>query len=575
MSITSFAFLGFGYNLRVRPAIKSSNAADRVDPILRNRIRQAIDSADRVEAAMLLAEARMSGGIVPIAAISRYCDGDGFLAEYYELIDVAEVGGCFYVNFRQFKELNAQLVQGATRRELKNVGKKYKKKRKKLTYTKDGVTITLSGNADRLGQKWYFRKQIEGVRRYFILGHDRTASHKLATEIVADHRAKMPLLDLLKKYKAESPEIEYLEVKAKRKAALGAGKSSESASTDLESGVTLMQLMAAYQEGSKNRTSGLTPKNARRCVNQLRKVISLALNLKLPKNTTTKEIEAAEKRAFERPVSDLTPEMVDIFMDKMLGVGDDYDDIDEVEILERSESANSSFRQAKSIFSRKGQKIFRRAGLAFELPAGFLYVGFLPVTHGIYTLPEFHRIEGIFEELRTLRKKDPRHYLARLIGLYVNLRPKEIIHLRKEQIQYSGYWKVEIRVRADFKPKHYHERTIKIPTGLAEHIMEICRDNGSDYVISGGNRSELFRPFNEHLHNTFLPDAGRPSYELRKFYASASNLAVGLKTTRKRMGHKNATTTEDHYIDKDTSQALVDLYEKHAKELFGDVAFPK
>jgi hypothetical protein len=83
VSITSFAFFGFGYNLRVRPAIKSSNAADKADPILRNRIRQAIDSADRVEAAMLLAEARMSGGIVPIAAVSRYCNGDGFLAEYY------------------------------------------------------------------------------------------------------------------------------------------------------------------------------------------------------------------------------------------------------------------------------------------------------------------------------------------------------------------------------------------------------------------------------------------------------------------------------------------------------------
>jgi integrase len=267
--------------------------------------------------------------------------------------------------------------------------------------------------------------------------------------------------------------------------------------------------------------------------------------------------------------------MVDIFMDKMLGVGEDYDDIDEVEILERSESADSTFRQAKSIFSRKGQKIFRRAGLAFEMPTGFLSVGFLPVTHGIYTLPEFYRIESIFEELRTLRETDPRHYLARLIGLYVNLRPKEIIHLRKDQIQYSGYWKVEIRVRADFKPKHYHERSIKIATGLAEHILEICRDNGSEYVISGGNRSELFRPFNKHLKSKFLPAVGRPSYELRKFYASASNLAVGLKTTHKRMGHKNSATTEDHYIDKDTSQELVDLYEKYARELFDDVAFPK
>ncbi|NBB79033.1 MAG: hypothetical protein GVY36_06235 [Verrucomicrobia bacterium] len=44
---------------------------------------------------------------------------------------------------------------------------------------------------------------------------------------------------------------------------------------------------------------------------------------------------------------------------------------------------------------------------------------------------------------------------------------------------------------------------------------------------------------------------------------------------KKRMGHKNSTTTEDHYIDKDTSQELIDLYEKYAKELFGDIAFPK
>lgn len=176
---------------------------------------------------------------------------------------------------------------------------------------------------------------------------------------------------------------------------------------------------------------------------------------------------------------------------------------------------------------------------------------------------------------RKIARPDPRHYLARLIGLYVNLRPKEIIHLRKDQIQYSGYWKVEIRVRADFKPKHYHERTIKISAGLAEHILDLCRDNGSDYVIASENRSELFRPFNSHLRNTFLPDAGRPSYELRKFYASASKMAVGLATTHKRMGHKNPSTTEDHYIDRDTPQELVDLYEKYAQERFGDAAFLK
>lgn len=52
-------------------------------------------------------------------------------------------------------------------------------------------------------------------------------------------------------------------------------------------------------------------------------------------------------------------------------------------------------------------------------------------------------------------------------------------------------------------------------------------------------------------------------------------MAVGLATTHKRMGHKNPSTTEDHYIDRDTPQELVDLYEKYAQERFGDAAFLK
>lgn len=539
------------------------------------RIRLVIDGADFMEAALLRAEAKDTGGMVPLEAISRYCDGNGFVDTYHEFVPVEEKHGRLYLDLDHFNTIKNAILKGRSRRELKNVSKKYKSRKTKLTYRKDGVTITRSGNADRLGKEWYFRKQIQGIRRYFELGHSRIAAHKIAKEINADIKAGMPLLELLRKYKPSSPEIETLEATEKRKAALCPGSSGASQSDAIKSEVTIMQLISAYQEGAKNPTSGLNEKIARRCVNQLRKVITLGLKLKLPNNKTKKEVQAAEKRAFERPVSDLTAKIVDVYMDTMLGVGDDYEDIDEVEILERSESANSTFRQAKSIFSRKGRRMFRRAGLEFELPKDFLDEGFLSVAHGRYTLPEFHRIEGIFGEMLKLRKSDTEHYLARLIGLYVNLRPSEIIHLKKDQIQYSGYWKVEIRVQGDFKPKHYHERTIKISTGLAEHILDICKDNGSDYVISGGNRQELFRPFNSHLRDKFLPDAGRPSYELRKFYASASKLAVGLDITHKRMGHKNSTTTEDHYIDKDTPQALVDLYEEYAQKLFGDAAFLK
>lgn len=551
--------------------------------VRRRRIREVIDSADRTEAAILVAEARASDGIVPIAAVSIYCTGDSFMSDYHPFIDVVEANGRFYLNFFHFKELNALMLNGCSHRELKNVGKKYVKKKKKLSYTKDEVTITHSGNADRVGQEWYYRKQIEGVRRYFILGASRAAAHKMAKRIKADVEARLPLLELLRKYKSDSPEIEQLEKSESLSAQLSQQIDGDSNTnriqrtgtkpTPMKSQVSIMQLVIAYQEGSENRTNGLNSKNARRCINQLRKVITLGLKLKLPKNKTKKEVQAAEKRAFERPISDLTPEIVDVFMDTMLGVGGDYEDIDELEVVERSESANSTFRQAKSIFSAKGQKIFRRAGLVFDPPSQFLAEGFLQVTYGRYSLPEFYRIEGIFEELLALKRSNANRYLARLIGLYVNLRPSEIICLRKDQIQDAGYWRVEIKVRRDFKPKHYHERSIKIPAGLANEILEVCRNNGSDYVLSDDERLEIFRQINPDLRKKFLPEAKRPSYELRKFYASASNLALGLKITHKRMGHKNSITTENHYIDKDTPKELVDLYEKYAKKLFKDAAF--
>lgn len=563
---------------------KESPKAKKADSILRDRIRKAVDSADLLQSAMMIADSKDSNGIVPIAAVRHYCDGAGFLQKYFDFIDVKENGGCFYLNFRHFKQLNAHIVNGSPRSELKNVGKKYKTK-KELGHSKEGVTITHSGNRDRRGNAWYVRIQIQGVRRYFKLGHSRSAALTLARSMKKDAKAKLPLLEMLRKYEPDNPEIESLE-KAEN---LSAPKSLRSdgdsiarlaqltatKSAGRKSEVSIMQIVTAYQKGAENRANGLDPKISRRCVNQLRKVITLGLGLKPPRNKTKKEIEAAEKRAFERPVSDLTPMIVDEFMDKMLGTDTDYDYVDEVEILERSQSANSTFRQAKSIFAAKGRKIFRRANLIFDLPREFLDEGFLKVSHGKYSLPEFHRIEGIFKELLTLRESNPSHYLVRLIGLYVNLRPSEIVHLRKDQIQYSGYWKVDIRVRPDFKPKHYHERSIKISAGLAGEILDVCQNNGSVFVLSDTERLEIFRKINPDLRSKFLPEAKRPSYELRKFYASASNFALGIETTHERMGHNDPTTTKDHYIDKDTPQELVDLYDKYAEKLFGDIAFPK
>jgi len=262
----------------------------------------------------------------------------------------------------------------------------------------------------------------------------------------------------------------------------------------------------------------------------------------------------------------------------MLGAGGDFDDIDELEKLRRCNSANSTLRQAKSIFSKKGQKIFTRANLKFSFPREFKDTSQLTVADSRYTLPSFKRIEGLFKVLPKLRKSNPDQYLVLMLGLFLGLRPGETKWLRKDKLQDSGYWKVCIEVTEDFVPKQYQVRRIKIPAELGRHLLDVCEENGSDYVLSGLKTQrtvDLFGEINPYLRENFFSGVDRPCYELRKLFASACNVAHGIDLTHHRMGHKDRATTDKFYAGKDAPQELADLFNQWAKKLYGGQAFEK
>ena len=72
---------------------------------LEDRLREAIDSADPVAAA--LAESKSKGGLTPIIAVATYCDGEGFLRDYREYMNITERSGRYFVNLSLFDALKA------------------------------------------------------------------------------------------------------------------------------------------------------------------------------------------------------------------------------------------------------------------------------------------------------------------------------------------------------------------------------------------------------------------------------------------------------------------------------------
>lgn len=87
--------------------------------------------------------------------------------------------------------------------------------------------------------------------------------------------------------------------------------------------------------------------------------------------------------------------------------------------------------------------------------------------------------------------------------------------------------------------------------------------------------TRLYSETNRLLRENFLRDVIRPCYELRRLYASAYSVALGMDITDRRMGNKERSTTDKYNVDPDTPQKLVDLFEEAAKKLYGGPAFEK
>lgn len=380
----------------------------------------------------------------------------------------------------------------------------------------------------------------------------------------------MSLLELFREFDSDSSACKQLEAEVCSTEASFAQAVPEIAD-NRDGDMRIGRLVELYMKGADNPLTGYERSTAVANVNQLCKVMRVGLELKYTEANSLDEIKEA---LFERPISDLTAKMVYKFQE--LSLGSDHKQLDKDKRLKLHNTINSYLRQAKSLFSSNAMDYYQRSEVEVLLPEGFMKTKHLPVSEAEYTLPDFQYIKGIFLELPKFRKENPDIYLILMLALFVGLRPDEIKYLRKEKIQFSGYWKVRIEVTPDFKPKGYHIRSIKIPDQLGEHLLDVCGDNGSIFVLSGHKTNRikyLFGKINPHLRKNFLDEIHKPTYELRKFFASGCNIALGMDETHQKMGHKSDSTTRKFYVDREAPDALLDLYNEWAQKLFSANAF--
>lgn len=553
---------------------------------IKDRIRLAIDSADRTEAAILLTEAARSHRLVPIAAVSIYCSGDTFLSDYAPYVDFEEKGERFFVDLAQFRAIHACILRYASSGELKKVSDKHRNTLSKQKYGDGDITIERrpikpAKGPTRLPAQYSYRIMVRGESICFPVGTNGRQGLAKAHKIRRAVKDDMSIYDLLKKFHPGSRKLAKLEAMIRNKDGELPMPSSPTASAKpahqevtkptvktVTKETTIKQVVDFYLKTMGSSRKGVKTDTAKKNIAQLRKILLYGQE----SYQHRKWIISPPKNIFNVPVSFLTEELVDEFQEYMLMQVEEGDYINEIRV---SNSANSTLRQARSVFSKKAMAQYRKGKLSVEYPFGFMNVPCLPTTSAQYT-PSMDNLKGLFAELSYLREANVDHYIVRMLGLFVGLRPSEIKWLEKGKVYSSGYWKVAIEVTKHFMPKKYHIRRVKIPIELGEHLSSLWKANGSEFVVSGHETyrtSDLFREINPHLRDNFLPDVQKPSYDMRKIFASACSLELGFDVTHRRMGHKLVTTTQKFYIDPETPQELVDIYYKYAKELYGGKPF--
>jgi integrase len=288
---------------------------------------------------------------------------------------------------------------------------------------------------------------------------------------------------------------------------------------------TLGEVFTAYLAGALE----IKPLTARHNVAALRVILS---------HTYDGNVDALR-------VSDLVPAVLQTYQqDVVKAAGTDLIAQDRA----RS-TANSVWRQAKSVFTKKCRHLYT----ALQLPdiTPFLTHALLKEGRPSYRVPPGDLVARTVEAGFRLRETDPAVHVAFLLAAGLGLRRDEILHARWSWItEENGRHFLGVQTTEDFRPKGRDDRKIPMEPAifdaLAQLRIPLLSTAAPDFILVASDKGKVFRRLSAWMRGLGWTTK-KQAHELRKLYGSRVATEHGLFVAQRLLGHKDPGMTSRYY----------------------------
>ena len=251
----------------------------------------------------------------------------------------------------------------------------------------------------------------------------------------------------------------------------------------------------------------------------------------------------------------LTRRAVTLCQDSFLREVDEGDE----EVLGRKlRSANSTLRQAMSVFSVNAREFYADHGIHIPEDWDFLKAKQLRAPKVFFMLPPIQQIRRLMESLAVLRDNDPSVWQAAMLAVHCGLRRGEIPHVKWDWFS-VGKDRVELQVRVDgrFAPKSGKGRYVSVERHVFDDLLESRKNHVGGYVLEDGNDADtdlkkagnvVMDRLKDHV-KSIIPGERLPLHTLRKLWTSMKVKTEGISSAQKQAGHSSPNVTAEHYTD--------------------------
>ena len=223
-------------------------------------------------------------------------------------------------------------------------------------------------------------------------------------------------------------------------------------------------------------------------------------------------------------------------------------------------TANSVYRKAKSIFSRKVLASGTYDHLKLPALDKFMSVPFLDEPDHQYSFLPNKLFNKLINDSARLRTENPSLYCAFLICYTLGLRKKEALHARWDwvSIDEEGRFLMKVPGREDWKGKVFKTKSGKgREIEMAEEVYDTLQalspiGDHPEYLIptktDWERRVKVWREFGPWFSENGI-FCNKCAHECRKFFGAQVATHNGIYVASKQLGHSSVTVTEKYYAD--------------------------